>query len=106
MAYPQQAPRARRPYAPRPPQPKAPPPDPVPKVKTVGPEDLWVTLQSVRQLASGASKRTAAMAVPGGVVINTCTRGAGYAAEALVFVPGVALQRHKTGLGTIVPAHA
>lgn len=74
---------------------------PVPKkagVSVTGAPDLWTSLQTVRDPATGASKTTRAMDVPGGVVINTCTRGGSFAAEALVFVPGVAVMRSgKTG---------
>jgi hypothetical protein len=62
-----------------------------PEVK--GDAHLWVTLQAVKDAATGATKTTRAMEVPGGLVLNTCTRGASYAAEALVFVPGATLMK-------------
>lgn len=55
-----------------------------------GPKDLWQNLQIVA-VPGGPTKTTRAMKVPGGVLINTCTRGVTYAAEALVFVPGADL---------------
>lgn len=68
------------------------------KPVVTGAANLWTTLQTVKDPASGASKTTRAMEVPGGVVINTCTRGAAFAAEALVFVPGAAvMKQNKTG---------
>lgn len=73
-----------------------------PKTFTTGPLNLWTTLQTVKDPASGASKTTRAMEVPGGVVINTCTRGAAFAAEALVFVPGVAVMRQQNKTGYLV----
>lgn len=84
-------PRYNQPQRPQRPQPAPAPAKTGPKV--TGQINLWTTLQTVRDTASGATKTTRAMQVPGGVIINTCTRGAAYAAEALVFVPGLTLLR-------------
>jgi hypothetical protein len=83
---------ANAPVAPKPPAPR--------KAAPIvhGAPDLWTALQTMKDPETNASKTTRAMDVPGGVVINTCTRGSSFAAEALVFVPGVAIMKSgKTG---------
>jgi hypothetical protein len=67
-------------------------------LKITGNPDLWQTLQKVTDPATGWTKTTRAMQVPGGVLINTCSRktGAPIAAEALVMVPGCHLMRDNT----------
>lgn len=80
-------------------RPKAPAP-----LKIIGPADLWQTLQKVTDPTTGWTKTTRAMIVPGGVLINTCSRktGAPIAAEALVMVPHADLKRTIDGVWTIV----
>lgn len=80
----------RRPNNPPPPPPPAPKP-----VKTIGNPDLWASLQTVKDPNTGWTKTTRAMSVPGGALVNTCTRGPGFATEALVFVPHVTVRRVK-----------
>lgn len=65
------------------------------KAQTLGSPDLWTTLQTVKDTATNWSKTTRAMNVPGGVLVNTCTRGPGFATEALVLVPHVQVVRRK-----------
>lgn len=64
-------------------------------LKITGNPELWQTLQKVTDPNTGWTKTTRAMQVPGGVLINTCSRktGAPIAAEALVLVPGCHLMR-------------
>ena len=65
-----------------------------------GDPKLWMLLQRVNHPATGIIKTTQGLEVPGGVLVNTCTRGAGFAAEALVFIPGARVMRDaakKTG---------
>lgn len=85
-----------RPYR-RQQMPPPPPPPPASKIEISGDRNLWQTLQTVRDNATGATKTTRAMHVPGGVVINTCTRGTSGVCEALVFVPGVLLSVTQNG---------
>ena len=49
---------------------------------------LWRTVELVTDRATGTRKSTRILGVPGGVLVNTCTRGAAGMSEALVFVPG------------------
>jgi len=73
-----------------------PPPKPEPKpVQTIGNPELWAPLQTVKDPNTGWTKTTRAMAVHGGALVNTCTRGPGFATEALVFVPHVTVRRTK-----------
>lgn len=70
----------------------APAPAPAaPKIKITGDANLWLTLQQIVDTSNGWTKTTRAMQVPGGVLVNTCSRkkGSDQAAEALCFVPGV-----------------
>ena len=62
-------------------------------LKITGNPNLWQTLQKVTDPTTGWTKTTRAMSVPGGVLVNTCSRktGAPIAAEALVMVPGCQL---------------
>lgn len=62
-----------------------------PKLKITGDAKLWTTLQQITDTTNGWTKTTRAMQVPGGVLVNTCSRkkGSDQAAEALCFVPGV-----------------
>lgn len=64
---------------------------PAPKLKITGDAKLWTTLQQITDTTNGWTKTTRAMQVPGGVLVNTCSRkkGSDQAAEALCFVPGV-----------------
>lgn len=71
---------------------ETPPAPKKPLVKTTGQKELWLTLQTVT-IEGGPTKTTRAMRVQGGVIVNTCTRGANFAAEALVFVPGATVIR-------------
>jgi hypothetical protein len=76
----------------------APAPKPAaPKIKITGDAELWTTLQQITDTSNGWTKTTRAMTVPGGVLINTCSRkkGSDVAAEALVFVPRVRLRDGK-----------
>jgi hypothetical protein len=90
------------------PKPALPAPRPITKapapLKIIGPADLWQTLQKVTDPSTGWTKTTRAMIVPGGVLINTCSRktGAPIAAEALVMVPHADLKRTIDGVWTIV----
>lgn len=58
-----------------------------------GPKDLWLPLQIVKDEQSNTTKTTRAMRVPGGLLINTVTRGATFAAEAIVYLPGADVVR-------------
>jgi hypothetical protein len=59
------------------------------KIKITGDATLWTTLQQITDTSNGWTKTTRAMQVPGGVLVNTCSRkkGSDVAAEALCFVP-------------------
>jgi len=86
------------------PKPAAVPAKAAPKaLRIVGNPDLWRTLQKVTDPATGWTKTTRAMTVPGGVLINTCSRktGAPIAAEALVLVPGCQLM-HTMDNGWVI----
>jgi hypothetical protein len=73
-----------------------PPPKPEPKpIQTIGNPELWASLQTVKDPNTNCTKTTRAMIVPGGVLVNTCTRGPGFATEALVFVPHATVRRVK-----------
>jgi hypothetical protein len=72
-------------------------PTPAAKPIVTGTADLWIALQVIRDPSAGASKVTRAMRVPGGVVVNVTTRGASYAAEALVMIPGADLIKVEGG---------
>ena len=78
---------------------KVPAPKAPAALKITGNPNLWQTLQKVTDPTTGWTKTTRAMSVPGGVLINTCSRktGAPIAAEALVLVPGCSLS--VTGAG-------
>ena len=49
---------------------------------------LWRVIERVEDRANGTRKSTRILGLPGGVLVNTCTRGAAGMSEALVFVPG------------------
>jgi len=102
--YPQ--PRAPRGHYPTKPAVPPAPPAPKPKSLTTGDPALWTLLQMVRDPATGATKTTRALPVPGGVIINTCTRGATFAAEALAFVPGATVLRASAGVPAQIVAQA
>lgn len=68
-------------------QPARPTPSPKPPAKLTGRPDLWQTVQLHK--ANGLVKATRVMAIPGGVLVNTSTRGLTGMSEATVFVPGV-----------------
>jgi hypothetical protein len=60
-------------------------------VQIQGDKDFWVLIQKAFDPASKWTKTTRAANVPGGVVINTCSRrrgGGDAVAEAIVLVPG------------------
>lgn len=61
---------------------------PAPRIETKGVRALWQTLQSKTDTANATSKTTRLLALPQGVVLNTCTRGPAGMCEALVFIPG------------------
>lgn len=84
----------RRGFRPQQPAPKA-PTEPKAKAVTLGNPELWTPLQIVKDPNTGWTKTTRAMNAPGGVLVNTCTRGPGFATEALVFVPHVQVQRRR-----------
>lgn len=54
-----------------------------------GAKGLWKTIQTIRDHATGTTKTTRVQGLPGGTVLNTCTRGPAGMCEALVFIPGV-----------------
>lgn len=54
-----------------------------------GAKTLWKTIQSIRDNATGTTKTTRVQGLPGGTLLNTCTRGPAGMCEALVFIPGV-----------------
>jgi hypothetical protein len=98
--------QARQPYRPQQGFTSAPGPvaTPAPKqLKIVGDPHLWTTLQKMTDAASGSSCHTRAMQVPGGVLINTRTITHQGPAEALAFIPGVALGAGAQGI-KLVPA--
>lgn len=83
-----------------PPPPAQPKPAAKPQIEVKGPTDLWLTLQYACDHRTHTTKTTRAMSVPGGVLVNTCTRAAGFACEASVFVPGAQLVAGPTkGMG-------
>lgn len=88
-----------------PPQDTPPPPAPR-KPSLSGQPDLWCTLQIVKDHATNSTKTTRAMRVPGGIVVNTCTRGANYAAEALVWIAGADLIKTAEGHAIVERASA
>lgn len=49
---------------------------------------LWKTIELVIDQHTGTRKSTRILALPGGVLVNTCTRGSAGMSEALVFVAG------------------
>ncbi len=63
-------------------------------------------LQTITDPSSAATKTTRAMRVPGGLIINTCTRGAAYAAEALVMLPGADLLKTTEGWAIVEKARS
>lgn len=67
------------------------------KAKITGKPDLWQLMQAVTDPKTGCTKTTRVMAIPGGVLINTCTRGASFAAEALVAIPGMGIRKNQDG---------
>lgn len=75
-------------------------PKPKPPLEVAGDPHLWQTLQQVKDPASGWTKTTRAMQVPGGVLINTCSRkiGSTVAAEALCLCPNTRLVREPDGV--------
>lgn len=74
------------------------------KATVTGNPRLWVTLQTITDPATGAKKTTRVMEVPGGALVNTCTRSAHAMCEALAFVPGVGLAATGSGAGVrLVP---
>ena len=93
----------RRRYQPTPYQHEAPPqapatPTPPPRAAESRPfirgnPELWTTLQTVVDAASGWTKTTRAMNVPGGCLVNTAMRRHEAVGEALVFVPGARVKR-------------
>lgn len=85
-----------------PPEPPAPPAPKRPSIR--GTPDLWQTLQTITDPNSNATKTTRAMRVPGGLLVNTCTRGANYAAEALAVVPGAELLKTNEGWAIVEKA--
>lgn len=54
-----------------------------------GAKSLWKTIQTIRDTATGTTKTTRVQGLPGGTLLNTCTRGPAGMCEALVFIPGV-----------------
>ena len=74
-------------------------------IKVSGDPNLWVSLQVIQDPASGWTKTTRAMNVPGGVLVNTCTRGQNAVAEALVAMPGLRVVRgNDTRPASLQPA--
>jgi hypothetical protein len=61
---------------------------PAPRIATKGVQQLWQTLQSKTDTENATSNTTRLLALPQGVVLNTCTRGPAGMCEALVFIPG------------------
>ena len=59
-------------------------------VTTINPR-LWRTIELVTDRATGTRKSTRILGMPGGVLVNTCTRSSAGMSEALVFVPGATL---------------
>lgn len=77
------------------PGPPAPSPKAAPsKLVIEGDAQLWITLQKVTDPKTGWTKTTRAAQIPGGVLINTCSRkkSSEMAAEALVFVAGLKIR--------------
>lgn len=77
------------------PWPPAPSPKAAPsKLVIEGDAQLWITLQKVTDPKTGWTKTTRAAQIPGGVLINTCSRkkSSEMAAEALVFVAGLKIR--------------
>lgn len=83
------------------PPPAAPEPKAKAPLKIDGDGKLWVTLQKVTDPDSGWIKTTRGAQIPGGILINTCSRklGSAIVAEALCFVPHVSLQRDEATNG-------
>lgn len=77
-------------------QPLAPKPKaPAAAVVVTGDTKFWSAAQTVRDTRDGSTKTTRFRAVPGGVVLNTCTRGPAGMCEALVFIPGATADDFK-----------
>lgn len=79
------------------------PQPPARKLEIQGDRHLWVRLQKISDAESGTATMTYAMAVPGGLLINTKTRTPHGVSEALVYLPGAGLAACASGL-TIVPS--
>lgn len=72
-------------------KPQIPPAKPkAPAVAALNPR-LWRMVELVTDRQTGTRKSTRILGVPGGVLVNTCTRGSAGMSEALVFVPGATL---------------
>ena len=72
---------------------------PKPELKVTGDTELWRTLQRVTSEAHKYTWATRAMAVPGGVILNTASCKNGQIAESNVFIPGARLVRTEKHWG-------